>query len=91
MMLKLLRGVPEQALRWSTLNYRLEINIVEYVSLVIISVYFRISLKRKQTPSAKIQGVWGEGGQSHSKDRKSQFLRGRQINPRGGESTPWPP
>ena len=47
----------------------------------ILSVYFRISLKRGQTSSARIQG--GGGGQPHIKYRESQLLRegAGQINP----------
>ena len=44
------------------------------------SVYFRISLKRGQTPSTKIQR--GGGGGPYSKGRESQFLRGPpEMNP----------
>ena len=52
----------------------------------IYSVYFRISLKRGQTPSAKIQvgQIQIQGGQPHIKDMEGQLLRGAcppEINP----------
>ena len=66
-----------------------------YMHIHVHSVYFGISLKRGQMPSAKIQGGGGtckyKGGQPHIiKDRESQLLRGGANQSQGGQKLPLP-
>lgn len=70
--------------------------VVFLVYLLVVSVYFRVSLKRGQTPSAKIQGGASTNPRGDNpiiiKDGESQLLRGRKSIPRGrAKALPGPP